>query len=55
MGIVAIDKEAIERMKPPVVHRGVLGWLKENLFNGVFNSILTLVVLAFLLKFFPRF
>lgn len=55
MGIVAIDKEAIDRMKPPVVQRGVVGWLRENLFNGVFNSILTLVLLAFLLRYIPPF
>lgn len=55
MGIVAIDKDAIQKMKPPVVHRGAIGWLKENLFNGVFNSILTLVFVAFLLKFVPPF
>jgi general L-amino acid transport system permease protein len=55
MGIVAIDKDAIQKMKPPVVHRGAIGWLKDNLFNGVFNSILTLVFVAFLLKFVPPF
>ncbi|MCF8125553.1 MAG: amino acid ABC transporter permease, partial [Desulfotignum sp.] len=55
MGINTIDKQAIARMKPPVVHRGAVGWLKDNLFNGFFNSILTLVVLAFLLKFVPPF
>jgi general L-amino acid transport system permease protein len=55
MGIVAIDREAIEKMKPPVIRRGVVGWLRDNLFNGMFNSILTLVVLAFLIRFVPPF
>ncbi len=55
MGIVTIDRSAIERMKPPIVRRGAVGWLRDNLFNGMFNSILTLVILAFLIRFFPRF
>ena len=55
MGIVAIDKAYIDSLKPPVVQRGILGWLKENLFNGFFNSLLTLVILAFLLWFIPPF
>lgn len=55
MGIVTIDRSAIERMKPPIVRRGAVGWLRDNLFNGMFNSILTLVILAFLIRFFPPF
>ena len=55
MAVVPIDYEQIKNIKPPVAKRGVIGWLKENLFNGIFNSILTLVVLAFLLKFLPPF
>jgi len=55
MGIVTIDKNYIDSLKPPVVQRGILGWLKENLFNGFFNSLLTLVILAFLLWFIPPF
>jgi general L-amino acid transport system permease protein len=31
-------------VKPPVVETGILGWLRANLFNGWFNSILTLIV-----------
>ncbi len=34
--------------KPPVTHVGMIGWMKANLFNGWFNSILTLAVLYLL-------
>jgi general L-amino acid transport system permease protein len=37
-----------EEIKPPVVHVGVIGWIKANLFNGWFNSLLTVVTLFFL-------
>lgn len=40
--------EAPRIMKPPVTEVGVIGWMKANLFNGWFNSILTLVVLYLL-------
>jgi general L-amino acid transport system permease protein len=35
-------------MKPPVTEVGIIGWMKANLFNGWFNSILTLLVLYLL-------
>ncbi|HEC23295.1 MAG TPA: amino acid ABC transporter permease, partial [Chloroflexi bacterium] len=48
-----VDSEA-----PPIVRIGVLGWLRENLFSSVPNTILTLisgyfvfVVLRMLIKF----
>ena len=42
-------------MKPPVLEQGVLGWLKSNLFNSVFNSVLTLITLFALWKVVPPF
>src|SRR4030042_1395678 len=42
-----------EKLRPPITHIGVIGWVKTNLFNGVFNSILTIVTLFFLL-FYSR-
>ena len=41
--------------KAPVIRIGVVQWIKANLFNGVFNSILTLVTLFFLYKVVPPF
>jgi len=33
---------------PPATEVGVIGWLRENLFSGWFNSILTIVALGFI-------
>lgn len=45
----------VKRLRPPITHIGVIGWVKNNLFNGVFNSILTLVTLFLLWKVAPPF
>jgi len=42
-----------EELKPPVTSIGVIGWVRNNLFNGVLNSILTLVTLLLLWKVVP--
>jgi general L-amino acid transport system permease protein len=42
-----------EELRPPVTSVGPIGWVKRNLFNGIFNSILTLVMLLFLWKVIP--
>ena len=34
--------------RPPVISTGVIGWLRANLFNSVFNTILTIVAVCFL-------
>ncbi|BBO85665.1 amino acid ABC transporter permease [Desulfosarcina ovata subsp. sediminis] len=43
----------IAEMKPPATSVGVLGWMRHNLFNGWFNSVLTIVVVALLVKTIP--
>ena len=50
-----IQETHAEEIKPPVVSVGVIGWLKANLFNGWFNSTLTIVTLYFLWKTIPPF
>lgn len=40
-------------VKPPVTSVGVIGWIKGNLFNGWFNTILTVVLLYLFAKFIP--
>ena len=50
-----IQETHVEEIKPPVVSVGVIGWLKANLFNGWFNSTLTIVTLYFLWKTIPPF
>jgi general L-amino acid transport system permease protein len=42
-----------EELKPPITSVGVIGWVKSNLFNGLFNSILTIVILYLLWKIIP--
>jgi len=42
-----------EELRPPVTEIGAIGWIRNNLFNGVLNSILTLVTLFFLWKVIP--
>jgi len=34
-----------EYLKPPVTEVGILGWLRENLFNNWFNSLLTILTI----------
>jgi len=49
------ENKSVEKIKPPVVDVGVIGWVKTNLFNGWFNSLLTLLTLFFLYKTLPPF
>jgi general L-amino acid transport system permease protein len=44
-----------EELKPPVTSVGVIGWIRANLFNSPFNSILTLLVLFCLGMAVPPF
>ena len=44
-----------EYLKPPVTEVGVLGWLRGNLFNSWFNSLLTVAVLLLLWQLVPPF
>jgi general L-amino acid transport system permease protein len=52
---VFVQQTPAEILKPPVTSVGVIGWVKSNLFNGWFNSLLTIVVLYFLWKVIPPF
>jgi len=40
----SLNQGMAEDMKAPITEIGVVGWMKANLFNGWFNSILTLAV-----------
>jgi general L-amino acid transport system permease protein len=42
-----------DHIRPPLTSVGVIGWIRANLFNSVFNSILTLVTLFLLGKVVP--
>jgi general L-amino acid transport system permease protein len=43
----------VENLKPPLSSVGVIGWVKANLFNSVFNSILSVITLLILWKIVP--
>ena len=47
-------KDAVA-MKPPVLQKGVLGWVRDNLFNSTFNSFLTIITVILLWKVVPPF
>jgi general L-amino acid transport system permease protein len=42
-----------EELKPPVINVGMIGWLRYNLFSSIFNSILTILIVLFLIKIVP--
>jgi len=42
-----------EALRPPVTSIGPIGWMKRNLFNGFFNSVLTILILLLLWKIVP--
>ncbi|HEX3505817.1 MAG TPA: amino acid ABC transporter permease [Xanthobacteraceae bacterium] len=42
-----------ERLPPPVMRSGVIGWLRENLFSSPFNIALTVICGAFLIWVVP--
>jgi len=50
-----VKTETAEEIKPPVTSVGVIGWVRTNLFNNIFNSILTLIVLYILWQVIPPF
>ncbi|BBO78992.1 amino acid ABC transporter permease [Desulfosarcina widdelii] len=47
--------ESIDQIKPPVSSVGVVGWCKRNLFNGWFNSVLTIIILGLMFQIVPPF
>ena len=44
-----------EYLKPPITEVGVIGWLRGNLFNSWYKSLLTVVVLMLLWQLVPPF
>ncbi len=44
-----------EQLKPPISEVGVLGWLKTNLFNTWYNSLLTVLAVGLLAWLIPPF
>ena len=50
-----VTKIEASTVKPPVTSVGVLGWVRANLFDSWFNSILTLLTLLLLWNIIPPF
>jgi general L-amino acid transport system permease protein len=48
-----ISREKIEALPPPNLARGPVAWVRENLFSGPFNTILTLGSLYLIYRFLP--
>jgi general L-amino acid transport system permease protein len=48
-----VQDKPVETLKPPVTSVGVVGWVRANLFNGWFNSFLTIITLILLWKTVP--
>ena len=48
MEIAYVRSEPAEALPPPTSSSGPIGWLRENLFSGVRNTILTLLALYLL-------
>jgi general L-amino acid transport system permease protein len=46
-----VRKEMLPALPPPASQKGILGWLRENLFNGWVNTGLTLLALFAVVKF----
>ncbi len=40
-----VRSEMLEQKLPPVTERGIIKWLRENLFSGWFNSVLTILAI----------
>jgi len=49
------DNDQTGRIKAPVIRVGAWQWLRSNLFNGVFNTVVTILVCVFLYKVIPPF
>ena len=48
-----VQETQVEELKPPVASVGVIGWIRANLFDGWFNSLLTIVTIYFLWMIVP--
>lgn len=48
-----VAERQIPPSEPPAATTGLIGWLRENLFSGVFNSILTILAIALVVLIVP--
>lgn len=50
-----VPTEPGDVIKPPLSQVGVFGWIRHNLFNGYFNSVLTILILLAAWQVIPPF
>ncbi len=48
-----VSPAELPQLPPPAATTGVIGWIRENLFSGVFNTVLTLLSIALILAIIP--
>jgi general L-amino acid transport system permease protein len=48
-----VGNNPVEDIKPPATSVGVIGWMRTNLFNGWFNSLLTIIMVYCLWVIIP--
>ena len=39
--------------RPPIASVGVIGWIRQNLFNSPLNSVLTIIIMAGFIQLLP--
>jgi len=45
-----VRKEMLPEQAPPVTETGIIGWVRQNLFSGWINSLMTLIAIYFIYK-----
>jgi general L-amino acid transport system permease protein len=48
--VAFVRKDMLPQQEPPASERGVVKWIRENLFPDIFNSVLTLLAIYFLIQ-----
>jgi general L-amino acid transport system permease protein len=51
----SLHPNTTKEIRPPVINIGIIGWIRANLFNGWFNTLLTLVFAYVLFMTVPPF
>ena len=48
-----VSSAELPQLPPPAATTGIIGWARENLFSGVFNTVLTLISIALIVAIIP--
>lgn len=47
------NRQTTASERPPVIHVGIMGWLRQNLFSSWFNTVLTVLAVLLLIQVIP--